>query len=226
MNASHPEDDDFAPIPQASQETGVPKRTVYRWIDSKKLKPRTVDGKTVVSISAVRALAATRDAADQPGIAGVPAGTRANGTTSALQAGSPLALDGDLAATLFEAFERGETPTAIVQRLRLPPPLVLAAHGQYSQLRTSTAPTAQQARLDQFELDRQAMAADIDGLVSAIGRMDRDLSALVSRFDALPVPRRDTFTCPSCGSVGCVATPVKCTACNKPTDWGFAPPRQ
>jgi hypothetical protein len=220
-----PQEDDFAPIPQASQETGVPKRTIYRWIDSKKLKTRTVEGKTWVAVSAVRALAATRDAADQPGIAGAPAGIRANGTTSALQPGSPPSLDGDLAAILFGAFEQGETPIAIVQRLRLPPPMVLAAHAQYSQLRTSTAPTAQQARVEQLELDRQAMVAELNGLMSAIGRMSSDLSALASRVEALPVPGRDKFTC-ACGSAGWVVAPVKCGVCGKQVDWGFQPPRQ
>jgi len=62
-------ENDLRPIPEVVDITGVPRRTVYRWVQSGKLTARTQDGQQVVSVAAARALAAARDATDGLGSA-------------------------------------------------------------------------------------------------------------------------------------------------------------
>jgi len=228
-----PEVDDSGLIPKISQETGIPRRTLYNWIAAGKLKTRTVDGLQMVSRAAVLALAASRDAGCDPGNAGTRAGTGAStGTPMALTSPpGPAMLDGEQAAPLFAAFDKGESPADLVQRLRIAPSLAAAAWREYQALRgaASGAKNPLADRMASLEAFVEDLRQQVEGLTTGtwIPAPMRELQAAVKAIGGavndLPVPVRGEFTCKSCGNTGFVETYIRCTVCNTQTTWGFRP---
>ncbi len=217
---------DEIPIIEASRSSGVPKRTIYRWVGSGRLKARTADGVQVVSLEAVRALAAARDANGEPGSAVPRAGTSAGAGTAA-----PSAQDGPLAARVFAAFDAGKMPDEVVRDLELPPRVVLELWRQHAELRDVSRPGRPGVgdRVAEVERRLEELGAAFDE--QTFGRMLPDeirsihaaLNELNETVAALPIPTRGVFTCDGCGAVGWVATHARCTACGRNTTWGFHP---
>lgn len=213
-------------IPEASQSSGVPKRTIYRWIGSGKLKARSSEGVQVVSIEAVRALAAARVATDDPRSAVPRPGTSVGTGTAA-----PSAHDGALAARVFAAFEGGKMPDEVVRDLELPPRLVLELWKQHAELRDVSRPGRPSVgdRVAKLEQDLSDLLRAFDE--QTFGRMLADevrslrsgLDALKEAMASLPLAPRHEFTCPSCSATDWLATHVRCTACGRDTTLGFHP---
>jgi len=228
-----PSEADERQIHEASRETGVPKRTIYRWVESGRLKSRTVDGQQVVSLEAVRALAAARDAGADFGGAVPRAGNGAgNGTGTALA--TPSANDGALAARVFTAFDSGKMPAEVVREMELPPRVVLDLWKQHGDLREVSQPgrptVADRVGALEGSLNGLAMRFDEATFAGMIGDEVRSLRAGFEEvrqvLATLPVPLRGSFKCTSCGSAGWVASQVRCTACGRDSTWGFHPHRE
>ncbi len=217
---------DEIPIPEASQTSGVPKRTIYRWVGSGRLKARTLDGIQVVSLEAVRALAAARDANGESGNAVPRAGTSAGGGTVA-----PSVQDGALASRVFAAFDSGKMPAEVVREMELPPRVVLDLWKQHAELRDVSRPGRPSVGDRVAELERrldelwQAFDEQTFGRMIAeeVRSLRAGLDAVRQETSTMPAPPRGAFTCDGCGAVGWVATHVRCTACGRNTTWGFHP---
>jgi hypothetical protein len=221
---------DDVPVPEASQATGVPKRTIYRWIGSGRLRSRTVDGVQVVSVEAVRALAAARGAAEEPGTAVPRAGTKAGTGTAMAHGAAPTSSDGTVAARVFQAFESGKTPTAVVREMEFAPRLVLDLWKQHEELQNAGEP-GRPPVTEQLVVLRQQVEATAAELFQAteggtlapqLAQLRRDLESLAHYLHDLPVPPRHRFEC-ACGAHGCVETFVRCSSCGAQTMWGFQP---
>jgi hypothetical protein len=224
-----PNTSDEVPVPDASPATAVPKRTIYRWIGSGKLKARTVDGIQVVSLEAVRALAAARDATGERGSAAPRAGTSAGTGTPALLP----AQDGALAARVFADLDEGKTPVEIVRERELPPRVVLELSKQHDELRSMRRP-ARASIADEIADLKEAFAALQSEVEVATqgGTLWSQFKGLAQRVDeiealtrALPVPPRGAFTCQGCGATGWIAAHVRCTECGRDSTFGFHPQR-
>jgi len=239
-----PTEDPKLPVAAAAREVGLPERSLFRAVEKGRIPSTKRDGVTVVSLAEVRAWAAAREAAREalpsppvtpaaavqalPNAAAMPGSLpSAHGSVAGVSGrGSPApTLDGDLASTLFAAFEGGETPVDLVQRLRLSPQLVLAAHGQFTQLKTAGTPSLAQARLDQVQTTLEVLMAEVNSLMTTVGQLTYDHSTLAAKLAATPVPPRGEFRC-GCGVNGWVASHVRCTACGKDAVWGFHPPQR
>ena len=235
------------PVAAAAKVVGQPERSLFRAVEKGRVPSTKRDGVTMVTLADAHAWAAQRESAKGEHVTTPPpadgAATANPQPTPAAVIGGSLpsahggmaggsgrggtipALDGDLAAVLFAAFEAGETPIDLVQRLRLPPPLVLAAHGQFAQLKSAAAPSAAQSRVDQLQVAVEIVTADCNGLLDSVSRLTRELAAVSARVAQTPMPAREEFQC-QCGHVGWVAAHVQCTACGQNSTWGFRPPRR
>ena len=146
---------DWQPVSEAAAAARIPVRTVYNWVNAKKLAQRRIDGTAHVDANAVRALAATRNGAlppsthsllqEQPFHASNGVGIGAsddNGGMDGIPDGNddePPAevepLDGELAAKLFDAFAQGRTPIDAVREFKLSPSVVRQAWDDFTELR-------------------------------------------------------------------------------------------
>ncbi len=225
---SAPTVSDEIPIPEASQSSGVPKRTIYRWVGSGRLKARTADGVQVVSLEAVRALATARSATDETGSAVPRAGTSVGAGTAA-----PSAQDGPLAARVFATFDGGKMPDEVVRDLELPPRVVLDLWKQHAELRDVSRPGKPSVSDRLAELERRLGELEQVFDEQTFGRMLADevrslragLEELRAVLAELAAPTRSGFTC-SCGSTGWVAGHVRCTVCGRDSTWGFHPEKR
>lgn len=215
--------DGWKSIPEAAAEAGLPERTLYNWVKSKKLETQAVDGAVLVNPDAVRALAAARSAGTAGNLAGNPAGTGAGGSNGAREG------DGELAARVFEAFDAGETPSDLVRRLKVNPAAAALFWRQYEDLRglgskkDSVADrfAAIEGRIALLALELQANTAD-GGLPPEVALLKTQLATIVEALRGLPIPPRQLFTC-RCGATGKVAIPIRCTSCGEQTEHGFYP---
>ncbi len=87
---------EWLPVPDAASAAGVPVRSLYRWIEKKKLQTRQERGTTLVDVAAVRAYAARRavlkETGPRAGNAGISAGNSdGNSATDARVSGSGTA---------------------------------------------------------------------------------------------------------------------------------------
>lgn len=120
-------------VGEAARTSGLPSRTLYRWLRSGTLRSKA-EGKTMlVDMAEVQRLGAQRGTAPLSRGA-VPASA---GGLSAQQAGGMQAgqLDGRLASRLFARFENGSTPEDVVREEQLSPNVVLQAHHDWAHLR-------------------------------------------------------------------------------------------
>jgi hypothetical protein len=88
-NATNPEETptptpEWLPVPNAADAAGVPVRSLYRWIEKKRVPTRQQDGVTVVQVSDVQAYVARRAARKKRGTGGGQCDSSAR-TTSALR---------------------------------------------------------------------------------------------------------------------------------------------
>jgi hypothetical protein len=175
---SIPASSEWLPVPDAATAAGVPVRSLYRWIEKKKLTTRADGTTTLVQLAAVRAVAERR-ATMQHAVAsavhvcttpsfradtgtapvgdsgtGTPSGTKPTATTTARPEPSAKTggNDGELAALVFGRFEDGASPVDVVRDLRLPPDKVRALHREWSDLRSAgNSGTALADRLSAIE---------------------------------------------------------------------------
>lgn len=220
------QDQDWKAVGDAAEAHGVPLRTAYNWVKSGRVESKTSGGITMVPASQFQVLAAQRGSApasapNRAG-AGTGAGNPANaGKGGARPAGPALGppLEGALAAQLFAAFEQGETPSSLVQRLQIAPQAALAAWRQWEELQTAagTRPGLD-ARLTELEETQVAVSAQLTEFTNS-GRLGgevyllrRQLGELRQLVQALQVTRPEHFYC-SCGRRGTLAFHVRCGAC-------------
>lgn len=251
LDVQPPTPEDLDTVPAVARRLGVPERSLFRAVEKSRIPSRRRDGITVVSEAEVRAWA-DRRAALQAERAGprqfaTPASPGPESPPAAVMAGSPpsghggvavgsgrgipgATLDGDLASTLFAAFEIGESPAALVQRLHLHPDLVLAAYRKFQEVVSATGHGSGLAdRVASIEAMLPVLQAQLDALLGAAAEPP-SLADLRARFDelaahlqGLPVPHRQSIRC-ECGATGFAAVRVTCTACGTGRDWGFHPP--
>jgi hypothetical protein len=180
--------DDRHPIAAAARIAGVPERSLFRAVEKGVVPSTRRDGIAVVFTSDVQVWADRRAArqaeqatASTP--ATPPAATPLAHTAAVMLGSLPAAhgsvaggggrggigavLDGDLAATLFEAYEAGDTPVALVQRLRIPPGVALAAHRQYLELKSAGGHRDSAGdRLDQMGLQLHLIQETQDSILT------------------------------------------------------------
>jgi hypothetical protein len=220
--------DGWKPLAEVSSAEGVPERTLYNWVKARRLAARKVDGVTLVDPAAVRALVAARAAAKAPAGAG-----NAAGGGNSMATGTPRGAenDGALAARLFTAFDKGSAPAELVQSEALPPATVLTYWRQWKELREAGGgdrPTlAQRVEALEQRLQGQVQAledATWGGVITGeVSSLKRTVADVVEHLRAMPLPRREAFTCP-CGASGSIATHIRCTNCGRDRTWGFFPP--
>lgn len=174
-------------VAAAALAFNLPERSLFRAVEKGHVPSTKQDGVTVVDPSEVQAWAerrAARAAATAPpAAAGPPLPASLAAPPAAAMAGSLPAAhggsavgggrastgvpDGDLAAVLFAAFREGEHPADIVERLRVAPAVAAAAYRQYQELQGLVATkTPLTDRLERLEAQVQAMASDLDAIVS------------------------------------------------------------
>lgn len=206
---SVPVSSEWLPVPDAATAAGVPVRSLYRWIEKKKLATRADGATTLVQLAAVRAIAERR-ATMQNAVAsavhvgtppsfradtgtapsgdsgtGTPSGTKPTATTTARPEPSAKtgSNDGELAALVFGRFEDGASPVDVVRDLRLPPDKVRALHREWSDLRSAgNSGTALADRLSAIE----ARLNELTGAFhEQIPGMDCTLNDVLSRLAIL-----------------------------------------
>lgn len=229
-------------VAAAAQAAGVPERSLFRAVEQGKVPSSKRDGVTVVDPADVEAWSARRAVAQGAAGSATPAaGTPQNAPTAAAMAGSLQAahaalavgsgrgirpfLDGELTALLIGRFKRGENPVDVAEALRLPIPIVMEGHDHYTRAKAAAAPSPQQAKLEELQMELDVVKADINGLVTAITSLQNGVAGLATRIANMPTPERGDFVC-ECGNTGWVAVHLQCTVCKKNKTWGFHPPRQ
>lgn len=233
-----PQDSDWKTVAEAAAAHDVPLRTAYNWVKNGRVESKTSGGATLVLATQFQDLAAQRISAQKPAlpgkVAGVAAGNDAgNGTPgkAAGPRGAALApLDGAQAALLFGAFDQGETPTDLVQRLQIAPTEALAAWRQWQELKAAaTARPAVEARLVELEETVAALANQLVEFTNS-GRVAgevyvvrRGLDELRRQLQALPLAGLGQAAC-GCGHRGRLAVAVRCAACGGDA-WFDASPR-
>jgi len=215
-------DGQWAPVPAAATLVGVPTRSAYNWVRSKRVRSRTENGVVLVSVDDLRAVAATRARPNDGARAGNSAGTGA-------EAGSLAQVDGDLCARVFESLESGLRPTEIVKRERLAPPLVRTIYRDFKALRDldkeSKAPleTSVQELRAEFEAFRRDVAMELSRLDDGLRRNSERIEFAIGWLQDLPVPRRGEFQCRHCKGSGYLEVYVRCVGCGQNSTWGFQP---
>jgi hypothetical protein len=130
-----PAGEEWVTAAEASRMTGLPVRTVYRWVKSGSLLSRE-DGKSKsVPLREVQRLASQRG--HVPSADTVPRAVPASAGAAHVIAGVTVPsaqIDGETAARLFARFEAGSTPADVVREERLAPALVGTAYQQHRQL--------------------------------------------------------------------------------------------
>ena len=101
---------EWLPVPDAASAAGVPVRSLYRWIEKKRVPTRQERGTTLVDVAAVRAYAARRAALKESGARAGIAGTNAV-TAPAI---APVRRDGT-ARGMEETRASGTSPSATRQ---------------------------------------------------------------------------------------------------------------
>jgi hypothetical protein len=161
-------DDRFVPIGDAAAATGVPRRTIYRWRTNGSVPSREAGGQLLVSLAAVKELAAARrkpTAAPVAGPVAIP-GTFVDG----YRADDPRS-DGKLAAEMFRHFNSGKTPIEVVEMLAQPPRVVSAMHLEWVALQVPTEPNYDR-RLLAIETDLAQLHDDVGVRMDLVRRVD------------------------------------------------------
>jgi len=107
---------EWLPVPDAASAAGVPVRSLYRWIEKKRVPTRQERGTTLVDMAAVRAYAARRAALKETGTRAGIVGTNAD-TAPAIV---PVRRDGTGTGTargIEETRASGTSPSATRQAL-------------------------------------------------------------------------------------------------------------
>lgn len=233
-----PEDNDWKTVADAAAAHNVPLRTAYNWVNSGRVESKTSGGATLVLVAQFQTLAAQRITAPMPALpgrvagvaAGNDAGNGATGKPAAPRAVAAPPLDGAQAAVLFGAFDQGETPTDLVQRLQIAPAEALAAWRQWQELKAAaTARPTVEARLVDLEQTVAGLATQLAEYTNS-GRLAgevyvarRGLDELRRQLQALPLAGLGQATC-GCGHRGRLAVAVRCGACGGEA-WFDAGPR-
>lgn len=216
-------------------------RSLYRWIERKKLATKADGTSTLVQVSAVRAIAARRAAAKNAGanaeMHGTPSALRADsdvtaprgvaltlvsGTTAPIRA-SPAepATEGELTAEVFSRFEEGAGPIDVLRELKLLPEKVRALFREWTELKALAGAgpsfgeriTAVEERLAQLA---GSLGFQVDGLECNVTDAHMRLEILERKLASLPIPSASDFTCPRCRTRGHVAATVTCGGCRSP----------
>lgn len=205
--------DDRHPIAAAARIAGVPERSLFRAVEKGVVPSTRRDGVAVVSRSDVQFWAERRAARQaEQAVASVPATPPAQTAAVMLgslpaahgsvaggsgRGGTGAALDGDLAATLFEAYEAGDAPVALVQRLRIAPSIALAAHRQYLELKSAGGQRSSAGdRLDQIELQLHLIQETLDSILAgrteptSVSDLRQVVGQVIAYVRTLPAPGR------------------------------------
>ncbi|MBM4354673.1 MAG: MerR family transcriptional regulator [Deltaproteobacteria bacterium] len=120
--------------------------------------------------------------------------------------------EGDLAAAVFELLDAGQTLVSIVVELHAPPEQIEKAAQAW-------------CRLKEQDLNSPSVPASIGRLRRQVAELVAAYKGLKRRLDGTPqVGLGDNFKCRTCGVIGSVALPVRCTACGDETEVGWWPP--
>ncbi|HZI15287.1 MAG TPA: helix-turn-helix domain-containing protein [Myxococcus sp.] len=235
---------EWLPVPDAADAAGVPVRSLYRWIERKKLSTKADGTSTLVQVSAVRAIAERRAALKNVGASagnvGTPSSIRADngvtppggvtvaqvgGTTAPVRV-SPAGPDsqdaeGELTAAVFWRFEEGASPVDVVREMRLPPEKVRALFREWSELKSLTGGGPSFAERISAVEERLAQFAgplgeQVFGLGCSVNEALSRLAVLERKLATIPIPNATDFTCPRCRKLGHVAATVACGGCRSP----------
>jgi hypothetical protein len=219
----------WSPIPEITNLVpGAHERSTYRWADAGKLPVKTIDGVKYVEIAAVRALVAAKNGTSAPAATGSPPTV----PPAAAGSGKVAAEDGELASVAFAAFDEGEKPRDLVQKLKIAPAAALALWRQFIELREAgggAGPTTAE-RLAALEAQVAELTGTLaqytDGgtLPGQVAGLAEQVGQLAGHVNGLPVRSHLRETCKKCGSRGYVAVPHTCTICGDVRPWGFYPP--
>jgi hypothetical protein len=219
-------------------------RSLYRWIERKKLATKAEGTATLVQVAAVRAIAESRAAAKNAsanaGHVGTPPSLRADsdvtphrgvaltqvGGTSAPVRVSPAEPDsrdaeGALVAEVFSRFEEGAGPVDVVREMRLPPDRVRAIHREWSDLKSlaGAGPSFAEriaAMEERLSQFAGALGFQVDGMECNLNNALARLEGMERKVATLPVPSASDFLCPYCRKRGHVVAAVACGDCRTP----------
>jgi hypothetical protein len=220
------EQTEWAQVADATAALGLAPRSVYRWVKAGTLPSRKQGGVLLIDMAALRGLAMSRQRAGTvPGIAGNVANGKVAGR-------GVVEADGDLAARLFEAFERGEAPADLVRSERIPPALALATWKQFRDLREAGGggrPTFGD-RLAALSAEVAAFGAVFAEFKSVVEGEFAHLAGRVRAVECqkaeLPLPpNRTDFAC-QCGARGFFVVPLRCSCCGREQQSGFHPGKE
>lgn len=195
-------EDDRVTVTVAARKIGAGERTLFRAVADGQIPSAKRGGVTVVSLADAERWKARRASrkglaptpepaaapAPQPAIPAIP--TAAAAMAAAGRAAAPigttsLVLDGDLASLLFAAYDRGETPTELVQRHHVAPAVALLAMRQYEELREmSGGEDRLESGLSQLRAEDAQLRRDFEALVTASDELRVMLESLASRARA------------------------------------------
>ncbi len=208
--------DQWLPVPEAAALVGVPTRSVYNRVKSRRLASRNEDGVLKVELGALRAMAAERPRANGRAGAGNTAGT-------GLGSGKVAAEDGAMASRLFGLFESGMAPAEVVRQECLPPKTVIETFRAFTALKEMGNGSGRPS------LEARVTAEEwMNGVGEDLAGLRRHASQLLSRVENLerhvadlPVSTASEFICPDCGSRGHVGITLTClnTRCGKQRVW-------
>lgn len=116
IEASEEQMGDWSTVTDAAHATGVPERTVWNWVNSKRVPSKKTNEGTIVSIEAVKVAQRHRK--------GPTAGTDASSRPASSEAGSTRARNGAVVARVFDLLEAGHRPVDIVRSEQLTPEVV------------------------------------------------------------------------------------------------------
>ena len=202
MTETRADSSEFLPVTEAAETTGIPPRTIYRWIKARAVPSRREGDAVLVDVTAVRRCAARRGG-NAPAPAGAPAD---NGKVA------PVA--GDLAGHVFGLFDEGISAVEVVRRERVAPSVVAALFREYSSLK-ETVPNG-----------RPSLANRLDGLESKWKERFENLCTFASDLEQRVNGLREKMArhlrdniCPSCHAIGALATPAICRNCG--AEWEY-----
>jgi len=206
MTETRADSSEFLPVTEAAETTGIPPRTIYRWIKARAVPSRREGDAVLVDVTAVRRCAARRNA-NTPMPASAPAGT-GNGAV--------VPVGGDLAGHIFGLFDEGISAVEVVRRERVAPSVVAALFREYSALK-ETVPNGRPSladRLDALELSCKEKFENLCTFAS-------DLEQQVNRLREEMARHLKDMKCPACHAIGEVWFPAICRNCG--AEWEYRP---